>query len=206
LHNERYKCIGRSGLPEFAERIISELTQPQVDWRTQLIDFVQEEVHDYSFSPPDRRFQDAHYFLPDFNDKEDVIRNILFMIDTSGSMSTEEISAAYSEIRGAIDQFGGKLAGLLGFFDAAVTEPVPFESANELVEIKPVGGGGTSFNVVFDFVREEMADASPASIIIMTDGGADFPPESAANDIPVLWLMTYDKITPPWGRVVRIKV
>jgi len=40
----------------------------------------------------------------------------------------------------------------------------------------------------------------------MTDGGADFPPESAANDIPVLWLMTYDEITPPWGRVVRIKV
>ena len=43
-----------------------------------------------------------------------------------------------------------------------------------------------------------------ASIIILTDGYAPFPPESVAEDIPVLWLINSD-ITAPWGRTVRIK-
>lgn len=53
------------------------------------------------------------------------------MIDTSGSMSDKEITAAYSEIKGAIDQFGGKLSGWLGFFDADIIEPVPFSDEDE---------------------------------------------------------------------------
>ena len=42
------------------------------------------------------------------------------MIDTSGSMSDDMIAAAYSEVKGAIDQFNGKLKGCLGIFDAAI--------------------------------------------------------------------------------------
>ena len=46
----------------------------------------------------------------------------------------------------------------------------------------------------------------PASIIIMTDGFAPFPKESLAQDIPVLWLLNNETVTPPWGRVARITV
>lgn len=101
----------RGLLPAFAERILKELKKPQTDWHTILNDFVQEEVVDYSFSPPDRRFDDSPFFLPDFNGKEDMVEDILFMIDTSGSMSDDMIAAAYSEVKGAIDQFNGKLKG-----------------------------------------------------------------------------------------------
>ena len=40
--------------------------------------------------------------LPDFNETETTVKNILFMIDTSASMSKKEITQAYSEITGAI--------------------------------------------------------------------------------------------------------
>ena len=116
----------RGLMPLFAQRILKELKRAQTDWRTILNEFVQEEVVDYSFAPPDRRFGDSPFFLPDFNDKEDMVEDILFMIDTSGSMSDKAITAAYSEIKGAIDQFDGKLKGWLGFFDAAIIEPQPF--------------------------------------------------------------------------------
>ena len=99
----------RGLLPAFAERILKELKKTQTDWRTILNDFIQEEVVDYSFAPPDRRFDDSPFFLPDFNGKEDRVEDILFMIDTSGSMSDDMIAAAYSEVKGAIDQFNGKL-------------------------------------------------------------------------------------------------
>ncbi len=195
---------GRGTLPLLAQRILGEMSKPKIDWRTVLNEFVQEEVVDYSFSPPDRRFDDSPFFLPDFNETDEQVKNVLFMIDTSGSMSDKMISEAYSEVKGAIDQFGGKLSGWLGFFDGAVVPPQPFENEEEFKVIKPKGGGGTSFHVIFDYVNGKMQDTPPVSIIILTDGYAPFPDESETNGIPVLWLINNETITPPWGKIARL--
>ena len=195
----------RGLIPLCAKRILDEYLKPQTDWRTILNEFVKEEITDYSFSPPDRRFDDSPFFLPDYNEKEDHPEDILFMIDTSGSMSDKMITAAYSEVKGAIDQFGGKLKGWLGFFDASVVEPQAFESEDEFKLIRPAGGGGTNFVVIFDYIRDFMADNLPAFIIILTDGYAPFPKEQRAMGIPVLWLLETD-VTPPWGKIARISV
>ena len=196
----------RGLLPAFAKRMLSELRKPQTDWRTILNEFVQEEIADYSFSPPDRRFDDTPFFLPDFNDTEAVVKDILFMIDTSGSMSDDMVTAAYSEVKGAIDQFGGNLCGKLGFFDVEIIEPTPFTNEEEFKIIKPVGGGGTDFGIVFGYVRKYMSGELPACIIILTDGYAPFPPQSESLGIPVLWLLNNTDVEPPWGKVARIEV
>lgn len=196
----------RGLLPAFAERILKELKKTQTDWRTILNDFIQEEVVDYSFAPPDRRFDDSPFFLPDFNGKEDRVEDILFMIDTSGSMSDDMIAVAYSEVKGAIDQFNGKLKGWLGFFDAAIIKPQPFSDENEFKIIKPAGGGGTDFQIIFEYVFHHMSDKLPASIIILSDGDAPFPLEKLAGGIPVLWLLNNEEVNPPLGKVARITV
>lgn len=196
----------RGLLPAFAERILKELKKTQTDWRTILNDFIQEEVVDYSFAPPDRRFDDSPFFLPDFSGKEDRVEDILFMIDTSGSMSDDMIAAAYSEVKGAIDQFNGKLKGWLGFFDAAIIKPQPFSDENEFKIIKPAGGGGTDFQIIFEYVFHHMSDKLPASIIILSDGDAPFPQEKLAGGIPVLWLLNNEEVNSPWGKVARITV
>ena len=202
----RQACTGRGTLPLGAERKLKELRQAQTDWRQVLSDFVQEEICDYSFSPPDRRFESSPFYLPDFNEKDERVVRILFMIDTSGSMSDDMVTAAYSEVRGAIEQFNGKLQGWLGFFDAEVIAPKPFESEEEFKVIKAKGGGGTDFGVIFKYVEEKMSDDPPVSIIILTDGFAPFPDESKAQGIPVLWLLNNETILPPWGKVATIKV
>lgn len=202
--NIEHSSTSRGTLPAFMDRLIKELRKSQLDWRTILQNFVQEDVTDYSFSPPDRRFDDNPFFLPDFNEKDESVKNILFMIDTSGSMSDSMILDAFSEIKGALDQFDGKLAGYLGFFDATVYEPIAFEDVDELLEIKPKGGGGTDFGIIFDYVRDKMTEP-PASIIILTDGYAPIPDEEAAEGIPVLWLLNNDSKTPKWGKIARIK-
>ena len=196
----------RGSIPLFAERLFKQLRNAQTDWRRILNEFVQQEIVDYSFTPPDRRFDDNPFFLPDFNEKDDRPEDILFMIDTSGSMSDEMITAAYSEVKGAIDQFDGKLKGWLGFFDADVVEPKSFESEEELRVIKPKGGGGTSFKVIFDYIYGNMQDKMPVCIIILTDGYAPFHDESIAMGIPVLWLLNNQDVTPPWGKVARIAI
>ncbi len=204
---ERQNGISAAGnIPMCVERILKELRESQIDWRTILSEFIHEEVCDYTFSPPDRRFPDSPFFLPDFNGTETSVSNILFMIDTSGSMSDDAITAAYSEIKGAIDQFDGKLEGYLGFFDAKVVPPIPFSNVSEIKRIVPLGGGGTNFDVIFEYVNEHMKDNFPASIIILTDGYAPFPDQAVANNIPVLWLLNNDNVTPPWGKIARIKL
>lgn len=196
----------RSTLPMFAQRMLDELMKPQTDWRQILSDFIQEEINDYSFSPPDRRFEDCPFFLPDFNEKDETVKDILFMIDTSGSISNTMMTAAYSEVKGALDQFNGKLRGWLGFFDAVVIEPKPFSDLDEFIAIKPAGGGGTDFQIIFEYVDQHMREELPASIIILTDGYAPFPEEELAKGIPVLWLINNEQVDPPWGKVARIRV
>lgn len=192
-------------LPLLAQRVLENLEKPQTDWRTTLNEFIQQDIVDYSFFPPDRRFDDGDFFLPDFNEKEERVRDILFMIDTSGSMTDKMLTAAFSEIKGAIDQFNGKLNGMLGFFDAEVTDPKPFESEDELRLIRPVGGGGTDFGAVFKYVRNRM-EVPPIGIVVLTDGYAPFPAREASMGIPTLWLINNDEVNPPWGKVARIKI
>lgn len=194
----------RGTMPAFAERILNERKDGQLDWRHILHEFIQEEINDYSFSPPDRRFSDGDFYLPDYNATEETIMNVLFMVDTSGSMSDKMIAQCYDEIHSAIEQFDGKLAGHLGFFDAVVVEPLPFSSISELEVIRPYGGGGTRFDIIFEYVKKKMNDPFPVSIIILTDGYAPFPTEDII-DIPVLWVINNKDVTPPWGKIARIK-
>lgn len=193
-------------LPAFAERILKERKKAQTNWREVLDNFVQEEINDYSFNPPDRRFSDSIFMLPDLNEPTEAVKNVLFMIDTSGSMSDDMISQAFQEIRGAIEQFGGKLEGYLGFFDAVVVPPVPFSTVEELDIIRLYGGGGTRFDIIFDYVKKEMKDEMPTSIVILTDGYAPFPKEDKAMGIPVLWVINNDDVVPPWGKHTVITI
>lgn len=202
----REQTISRGLLPMLAKRLLHDLRAPQTDWRQILQEFAQQEVCDYSFSPPDRRMDESPFFLPDFNELQDTPQKILFMIDTSGSMSDEMITVAFSEVKGAVDQFNGALEGWLGFFDAAIVEPIEFNDVDELLRIKPMGGGGTDFQIIFEYIAQHMETEPPACIIILTDGYAPFPQEHLANGIPVLWLLNNDKVKPPWGKVARVQV
>ena len=195
---------GVGEVPDFVKRMIEKMKEPTIDWKKILNNFIQERICDYSFSPPDRRFDDTGFFLPDFNEKDFVTKEILFMADTSGSVKDRELAMVYSEIKGAIEQFGGKLTGKLGFFDADVTPPLPFDSVSDLMGIIPYGGGGTDFRVVFEYVRGNCSKELPACIVIFTDGDGPFPDESAALGVPVLWVINNEIFTPPWGKVTRV--
>ena len=72
--------------------------------------------------------------------------------------------------------------------------------------IQPYGGGGTDFQIIFEYVAYHMIENKPVSIIILTDGYAPFPAEKLADGIPVLWLLNNEDVEPPWGKVARIKV
>ena len=53
---------------------------------------------------------------------------------------------------------------------------------------------------VADLIAAGEVVERPASVVVFTDGRGDFPPESAAQGIPVLWLFTEQGVQAPWGK------
>ena len=195
-----------SSISKMLEREIEKYKDPQINWREVLQDFLTDEVNDYSFNPPDKRMQDSPFILPDFNDRDINIKNIWFVVDTSGSITDKELSAAYYEIISAIEQFDGLLNAKISYFDSNITEPVSFSTIDEFKIHTVLGGGGTDFSLIFDYLHKNMMDEPPSSIVILTDGCAIYPEEKEGNDIPVLWIINNEDIDPPWGKIARIKV
>ncbi len=189
---------------ELLDRIWKGVGASKLEWKRLLASFLQEEINDYSFQPPDRRFSESDFFLPDFNLAEQNVKDILFMVDTSGSINDDVISAVYGEICAAIEQFGSSLQGKLGFFDTRVITPVPFSSIHQLLKIRPKGGGYTDFDCIFRWIKQR-CNSLPSCLVIFTDGMGDYPSEADAMGIPVLWILYGNEPFPRWGRRARIK-
>lgn len=186
-------------LPGFMKRLLGKLFKPQKDYRQILAEFVEYVNDDYGFSPPDRRYSDYDFFMPALTDQTACVKNIICYVDTSGSIGDRELTVAYSEIVGAVEQFQGKLSGKLGFFDHIAYGLTDFDDVESVLAIKPEGGGGTNFHAPFEYITENIEEEEVAGIIIITDGYCDFPDEKIANGKPVLWLIVNEEVTPPWG-------
>ncbi len=196
---------GYGSVPALAKRMVDEIKNPPIDWRSVLINFIQSDVYDYSFSPPDRRYGDGNFFLPDYNERDYKMENVWIAVDSSGSVSDKQLSLALNEIKGAIEQYNGKFTGWVSFFDFYVTKPQQFDSIEDIKRLNLYGGGGTSFENVFK-ARRKYFDEDLSCIIIITDGYAPWPKESEADGIPVLWLFNNLNVTPPWGLVARMNI
>ena len=189
---------------ELLEWIWKGVGSARLEWKKILDEFLQEEVNDYSFLPPDRRFADSGFFLPDFNQTERSLKDVLFMVDSSGSVNDDIIADIYGEICAAIEQYDGTLQGKLGFFDTQVTTPVPFGSIQQLLKIRPKGNGGTDFSCIFRYLNR-FFDKDPSCIVIITDGLGEYPAEEASRGVPVLWILYGDVPFPNWGKQAGIQ-
>ena len=205
---EAAEAVGEySGVPYSLRRHLVDFSRhiSETNWRHLLQDFIRHDRSDFTYQVPDRRFQ-GDFIFPSFQENlyGDQVDRLWFLIDTSGSISDDTLTEAFSEIRSACEQIGS-LSGELSFFDLAVTDPIPFESVEELEEIIPVGGGGTSFHAIFRYLREHYsAENLPRMIIILTDGYASYPEEAAALGIPVLWIILDNTEDVPWGECTHL--
>lgn len=178
VKEEAKRSAEKYDLPPSARMYLEELNyQASVNWKMVLHDFIQitYDRYDYTFHPADRRFFNAEFVLPAFWGMEgQKVEKLWFLVDTSGSIDNETLTGIFIELKTCIEQFTD-LTGKLSFFDTSVTEPVEFSTVEDLKEIEPWGGGGTSFYNIFKYLKEYMTDDLPTAIIILTDGHASYP-------------------------------
>jgi predicted metal-dependent peptidase len=198
----------KGNIPGAMKRYIDELVNPVKDWRILLREFIEPEPDDYTFTKPDYRidYDEFGCFLPSFDEEIEKLDKIMFWIDTSGSVSTDELTKIYSEVAGAVQQFD-VFNGFLGFFDSEAYEPKPFTDITSLKEITPQGGGGTDFEAPFNYVKDNEKFAGNVKCqIILTDGYCSFPDEKIAGGVPVLWLITTKDMVEkvPFGKAIYL--
>ena len=70
------------------------------------------------------------------------------------------------------------------------------------IQLKPMGGGGTDFHPVFQYIEDN--DVKPMCLVIFTDLYGSYP--DSPPDYPVLWALepNADPNDPKYGDVIRM--
>ncbi|HIB97239.1 MAG TPA: hypothetical protein EYO69_02210 [Candidatus Thioglobus sp.] len=180
---------------EFA-KLVDFFLQPQLSWQSLLAQYMSTLARDdFSYARPSRRSGNA--ILPSLRSSQ---IDITVAIDTSGSITQEEIDEFISEINAIKSNMRASIT--LIACDEKVNDNLiwRFEAWDELQFPASLGGGkGTNFNPVFDYIDEQ---DSPSSVLIyFTDAMGKFP--QFEPNYPVMWLVK-GKEPIPWGSRIQL--
>jgi predicted metal-dependent peptidase len=204
------KAIGN--LPGSFKRLVDEILEPQVDWRNHIRMLIAGKLgrSRETWNTPDRRRlvlnhrnpitgRSAIMYLP--GRRGHSANMVACAIDTSGSIGGKELALFIAEIGGVLSDIRPKQV-LVIWCDAVVHSVDEVTSLDELIEIKPVGGGGTDFRPPFAYIEEN--NIKPDALIYLTDMLGPFPDDKPVY--PVIWCSTSKGRKAPFGDVVEIGV
>ena len=181
-------------VPAGLRRTLDGAADAKVDWRELLRRLWSETIPaDSSWMRPNRRHIWSGLYLPG------VVREgtgeIAIAVDCSGSVNARQLRLFEAEIRSILEGERPERVHIL-YFDAEVHK-VDTYAAGEMLQLDPVGGGGTEFGPCFDWLNEH--GIRPQTMVFLTDLYGTFP--DSAPDYPVLWASTGGRQA-PFGSVV----
>lgn len=162
------KAAGAGNLPGGVKRLLDKFLNPQLDWRTLLAMQIQSVMRsDYTMQTPSRKGRDEGYYFPGL-DRETTI-DIFVSLDMSGSIYDSMATDFLGEVKGVMDQYTDFKIHLV-CFDTDVYNYQVFDQSNmgEFMEYELAGGGGTDFDCVFDYMKEN--GITPKKHVMFTDG------------------------------------
>jgi predicted metal-dependent peptidase len=178
-------------------RMVDFLLQPKLPWRMLLARYMSMTARDdYSYARPSTRRGDPAVY-PSMRSSE---TNVVVVIDSSGSISAEEVQEFISEIDAIKSQVRARITLLACDSDLNYGCPWYFEPWDEFAkDIEIRGGGGTSFRPAFDWVDTQ--DRMPDLLLYFTDAEGVFP--DVEPMYPVLWLVK-GKESVPFGQRIQL--
>lgn len=200
------KAMGK--LPEHVEAMIDEIFNPKVDWREQLRSFLTEATPtDYSFARPNRRYiaGESPMYLPSMAG-HDSMESLVFVMDTSGSITMDELQQGLGEVVGAITDVCPKRL-VVAYCDSAVQHHDVFDQPGEAQvadSFKRYGAGGTNMLAALKWTQRNFPNTK--AVIVWTDGVCSFPTEDAEYGFPVLWAISNPRITCPVDTTVHVEL
>ncbi len=165
-------------IPSSIQRMIDELSNPRVNWRQALKRFViAVSSRAYSFARPNKALFSQGWTLPGFRTRVNEL-DIVIMVDTSGSISRDQLTAFVSEMRGIMNSFHRYKIQAWCFDGDVVRESVVTlekhtkagDSWDQVIKFaeRIGGGGGTVFSANWDYMKEKRI--KPRLVLMLTDG------------------------------------
>tara|TARA_Y100000588_G_scaffold66469_1_gene66896 strand:+ start:1510 stop:2760 length:1251 start_codon:yes stop_codon:yes gene_type:complete len=160
------QAAGAGNVPKGVERLIKNITEPKMDWRSLLDQHITSVVKsDYSFMRPSRKGWSVDAVLPGLQPEPAV--DVCVAIDTSGSISDKQLQTFLAEVKGIMDSFQDYKIHIWSF-DTDVHNPEVFTPDKDITDYKPGGFGGTEFTANWEWMKEE--GIQPKKLIVFTDG------------------------------------
>ena len=160
---------GAGNLPAGIKRMLSELTEPKLDWRAMLDAHVRSAMKDdYTFGRISRRTWGAGgAILPAQSFMERV--ELVCAIDASGSTTEAMVTDFMSEIKGIMGTFRDYRI-LVFSYDTEVYNAHWFtpDNADDVYRYEVKGYGGTSFECIYEYLKREGIE--PHRLVNFTDG------------------------------------
>ena len=159
---------GAGNLPAGVKRLIQDMTAPKMNWRELLRMQLESTIKsDFTWMRASRRGWHMDAVMPGM--KNDEMIDIAISIDASGSIGERMLKDFLAEVQGIMDTFPAYRLHILTF-DTRVYNPQQYDSENldSVCDYEVQGGGGTDFNCVFEYFKEN--DIQPKRHIMFTDG------------------------------------
>lgn len=199
-----------AGLVRWADTILQPV---KIDWRTKLAQIARNAVAyrpgavDFNYQRPSRRqgalgYGIGHPILPTLRQPTP---RVGLAVDTSGSMSRDDLMIACSEAEGILKAVGADIDFVA--CDAAVGKITKVNSVQELAA-NLVGGGGTDFGPAIEAAAN--LRPMPEVLVYATDGHGPAPAEPPKG-MHVIWLLVGNGHAEspwfpadPWGDIVEV--
>lgn len=191
------------------ERLVKELLQAKLNWKKLFKKYlIQITSSDSSFNIPDKRMYYQKAIYPGrMAEESNHINGVKICIDTSGSISDDDMSRFYYQVLDILKQF--KVDSELIFWDTEIYKAGRITSKSEFNRVNCYGGGGTIPSSVFDHFIE--SKEKPRVILMFTDGyyyDNWSRPEYKKKFKDTIWIMTkgYNKeFKPDFGKLAVAK-
>jgi predicted metal-dependent peptidase len=173
--NDSWGSIGG----QLREQILANL-HPKLDYRAVLRKFrtsILSQQRRLTRMKPNRRYGFAY-----MGSRREFTTRLLFAIDVSGSMGTEEVRQGFSVVNRFFN-YGVEAIDVIQFDAKITTEAMTFRRARR--EVQLTGRGGTNFGPVLAYLDEHR---DYDGLIIYTDGYAPCPAPPQNRRTRILWL------------------
>ena len=180
-------------------RAVDEWLNPTIDWEVLLQRIMQEIAkNEYTWQRPNRAFLHKGLYFPSAHSNE--LGTVVYGMDSSISMNIPAFNRSNAELKHLIESTEAETYVI--HCDNKINKVEHFEDGYFPEKLDPVGGGGTDFRPVFNWIEEEAID--PACLIYFTDCEGTYPDEEPPY--PVIWLCSKKNPykTPEFGFVLYV--
>lgn len=193
-------------VPQALEDELGKLTQPTITWQDVLRTTMKKSREGNNRNDWNRFRSRAMFYGMLLPKRKSYSLNFACLLDTSGSMSNEDMAFGISQLAALDEQSEGWIipADADIYWDQATK--IRKANAEELSKVKVVGRGGTVFGNFTSDYEEHVGKCD--FLIFITDGYLYDGDVAAMVDpgIPVVWLITSDcKFDAPFGSVYKLR-